>query len=180
MFNFTKPITKVEKAIMPLMEWKNGELYSRQSKPNGSGFEKTNVAITDWFGMDLWRLQSGWFWWIGTGKDARRHTVLVPFGQPQPNKPADDATECYSVPVYSQQLGPVGADFVIENAGAFLGIQALLEHINGCDELKQGMVPHVQHMDTLDTDDGPVPVLDVVKWGARPDRWGVRLLNVPA
>jgi hypothetical protein len=181
MFESKKQITKVEKPITPLMEWKKGELYSRQSVSDGKGgFDKTKVLITEWFAMDIWRMQEGWFWWTGTGTpEARRHTVLAPFGQ-EAEHPNEGAVECYSVPVHSVQLGAVAADFVIENAGASTGFQALLDVIKECgDELKQGLIPCVRHFETIDSDDGLIPAFEIVKWLKRPDRYGVRLLPVP-
>jgi len=175
MFSLTKQITRMNPIITPLMEWKNGLLYSRQSKPAGKGgFEKVNVPITKWFGVDIWQLQSGWYWW----HESKRYTLLVPLGEPEPDQPNEAAIECYSVPVYSAELSG-RADFIIENAGAFTGFQALLEEINGCAEVKQGMIPQVLHVGTVESDDGPIPALAITKWAERPSRWGERLIACP-
>jgi hypothetical protein len=179
MFDLKKQITKVSAPIIPTMDYKNGQLYTRQSKSDGKGgFTKINLPITEPFAMDIWKLQSGWYWWTGTGTDRRRHTMLVPLGENDPEQPNEDAVACYSVPVFSTQLGIGGADFVVENAGAFIGLQALLDDIKGCPEVRENKVPIIAYVGSVDTDDGPVPGLAITNWTPRPDRWGNPLISL--
>lgn len=174
-FILKKEITKVFTVIIPTLEWKNDGLYSRQSRPKpGGGFEKFNLKVEQTFGLDMWQMQAGYFWW----DDGKRFTFLASVDQPEAEKPHDAAVDCYSVPVYSPELNG-RADLIIDNAGGFLGFHALIEEINACPETKQGMVPVIKHVETLDSPDGAVPLLHIEGWTPRPDRWGERLIAIP-